>query len=322
MLPAFGEKLKLEREKRKITLEQISASTKIGTRMLQALEEDKFDQLPGGIFNKGFVRAYARFVGLDEDQTVADYLEASGDAPPVSTEIAMPEEGFRENAARENAENVSRLEAIADAPPRELPWGLFAALLLVVALSLSLWSHHQREHSRQSVRHAQTTAATPSPAEQSSAQASSEAPSQAPIEDTGASAPSAVSPHGGSTAREPAPSIRPQPTPASPSSVKTAPVAPAAIPGQFTVVVEAREESWISISADGKTLVSKVLPAGAVRTVRGSKEIIVTAGNAAGVDILFNGKNLDLGGESGQVKTFTFGPQGITPSAAEPAPTP
>ena len=83
-LPSFGEKLKLEREKRKITLEQISVSTKIGTRMLQALEEDKFNQLPGGIFNKGFVRAYSRFVGLDEDQTVADYLQASGDAPPFA----------------------------------------------------------------------------------------------------------------------------------------------------------------------------------------------------------------------------------------------
>ena len=74
-MPSFGEKLKLEREKRKITLEQISVSTKIGTRMLQALEEDRFNQLPGGIFNKGFVRAYSRFIGLDEDQVVADYLK-------------------------------------------------------------------------------------------------------------------------------------------------------------------------------------------------------------------------------------------------------
>jgi len=64
-LPSFGEKLKQEREKRNITLEQISASTKIGTRLLQALEEDKFNQLPGGIFNRGFVRAYSRCVGLD-----------------------------------------------------------------------------------------------------------------------------------------------------------------------------------------------------------------------------------------------------------------
>src|SRR6202051_3271583 len=85
-LPSFGEKLKLEREKRKITLEEISVSTKIGTRMLQALEENKFNQLPGGIFNKGFVRAYSRCLGLDEDQTIADYLQASGDALPASPE--------------------------------------------------------------------------------------------------------------------------------------------------------------------------------------------------------------------------------------------
>ncbi len=110
-MPSFGEKLKLEREKRKITLEQISASTKIGTRMLQALEEDKFNQLPGGIFNKGFVRAYSRCVGLDEDQTVADYLQASGDAHPASAELEFREDGSREeDSARKNEENLSRLE--------------------------------------------------------------------------------------------------------------------------------------------------------------------------------------------------------------------
>src|SRR5580704_15242899 len=109
-LPSFGEKLKQEREKRKITLEQISVSTKIGTRMLQALEEDKFGQLPGGIFNKGFVRAYARCVGIDEDQTVADYLQASGDAPPPRTEIVGRDDGAPEN----NEENISRIEADAD----------------------------------------------------------------------------------------------------------------------------------------------------------------------------------------------------------------
>src|SRR5208282_5443618 len=108
-LPSFGEKLKQEREKRKMSLEQISSATKIGTRLLQALEEDKFSQLPGGIFNKGFVRAYSRVVGLDEDQTVAEYMQASGDAPPPRTEIPI-----REDEARENEEHLRRLEASGD----------------------------------------------------------------------------------------------------------------------------------------------------------------------------------------------------------------
>ncbi len=155
-LPSFGEKLKQEREKRQITLEQISISTKIGTRMLQALEEDKFNQLPGGIFNKGFVRAYSRVVGLDEDQTVAEYLQASGDAPPVRTELVGHETDGQENEAREsnnnNEENVRRLEASADASARPLPWGWFAAVLLVVALALSFWSHREREHDERQSR--------------------------------------------------------------------------------------------------------------------------------------------------------------------------
>src|SRR5215469_8425685 len=114
---SFGDRLKKEREQRGITLDDISLTTKIGTRLLRALEEEKFEQLPGGIFNKGFVRAYARHVGLDEDQTVADYMSAVGANQPHATEgqqsfpIQVPQErkapppgldrGSRRSRARE-----------------------------------------------------------------------------------------------------------------------------------------------------------------------------------------------------------------------------
>jgi len=75
-LGAFGEKLRQQREQRGLALDAISNTTKISTRMLRALEDEHFDQLPGGVFNKGFVRAYARQVGLDEEEAVADYLAA------------------------------------------------------------------------------------------------------------------------------------------------------------------------------------------------------------------------------------------------------
>jgi hypothetical protein len=78
-LGAFGEKLRKQRELRGIELDAISNTTKISTRMLRALEDEHFDQLPGGVFNKGFVRAYARQVGLDEEETIADYLAALRD---------------------------------------------------------------------------------------------------------------------------------------------------------------------------------------------------------------------------------------------------
>jgi cytoskeleton protein RodZ len=304
-LPSFGEKLKLEREKRKITLEQISGSTKIGTRMLQALEEDKFNQLPGGIFNKGFVRAYSRCVGLDEDQTVADYLEASGDAPPPSTEIASGE-----NGSREPAESVSRLEATSGAPARQLPWGWFAAVLLVVALALSFWSHRRGEHQRPSVPSTATTPATQSPAAPPSGGASGQDKNK--NIDNGAASTTSASPTTGSPAGRSATSA------VSKTSQDLTPATPAATPGEFTVVIQAREESWISITADGRAISSELLSAGSERAVRGRKEIMVKAGNAGGVDFRFNGQKLDTGGESGEVKTVTFGPKGILPNAPAP----
>jgi cytoskeleton protein RodZ len=305
-LPSFGAKLKLEREKRKITLEQISVSTKIGTRMLQALEEDNFNQLPGGIFNRGFVRAYSRFLGLDEDQTIADYMQASGDALPAATETAAYGDGSRENAAHEDAtrenkdkDKVSRLEATADAPTRQVPWGVFAAVLLAVALALSFWSHRRREHMRQAVRPTPATAAT-----QTSGQLS--------VSDL----PTTSSPTTGSPTGVSAPSVVPK------TSHDLAPASPAATPGEFTVVIQAREESWTTITADGKTISSELLPAGSERVVRGRKEITVRTGNAGGVDFRFNGKKVDIGGDYGEVKTVTFGPRGILSSAPPPPSTP
>ncbi len=77
---SFGDKLRRERELRGVALDDIAGATKIGTRMLRALEEEHFEILPGGIFNKGFVRAYAKYLGLNEDEAVADYLTAAGDS--------------------------------------------------------------------------------------------------------------------------------------------------------------------------------------------------------------------------------------------------
>jgi hypothetical protein len=86
-LGAFGEKLRKQREQRGLALDAISNTTKISTRMLRALEEEHFDQLPGGVFNKGFVRAYARQVGLDEEEAITDYLAALRESQVQSQKI-------------------------------------------------------------------------------------------------------------------------------------------------------------------------------------------------------------------------------------------
>jgi len=74
-MASFGETLKRERELREISLRQISEATKINLRYLEALEENRFDALPGGLFNKGFIRAYATYIGIDCEATVNSYLQ-------------------------------------------------------------------------------------------------------------------------------------------------------------------------------------------------------------------------------------------------------
>jgi cytoskeletal protein RodZ len=71
---SFGEELRRERELREISLREVAEATKINLRYLEALERNEFEHLPGGVFNKGFVRAYAQFIGVDPEAMVNAYL--------------------------------------------------------------------------------------------------------------------------------------------------------------------------------------------------------------------------------------------------------
>src|SRR4030095_2827466 len=69
----FGASFKKARESKGISLDQIAKTTRISTRFLAAIESEEFHLLPGGVFNRGFVRSFAESVGLDPNQAVADY---------------------------------------------------------------------------------------------------------------------------------------------------------------------------------------------------------------------------------------------------------
>lgn len=84
----FGPWLRRQREMREITLREISDASKIGFRYLQALEDERFDLLPAMVFAKGFLRQYARYVGLDPDEVVNRFLVAlKGDGAGEEDEV-------------------------------------------------------------------------------------------------------------------------------------------------------------------------------------------------------------------------------------------
>lgn len=81
----FGERLKRERELREVSPNEIVVATRISQRFLEALENEQWEKLPGGVFNRGFVRAIARYLGLDEENLLAEYDLARGDQVPEAS---------------------------------------------------------------------------------------------------------------------------------------------------------------------------------------------------------------------------------------------
>lgn len=69
----LGEKLRQAREERGFTLSEVAEQTRISSLYLESIENDDYRTLPGGIFNKGFVKSYAKFVGVNEQEALADY---------------------------------------------------------------------------------------------------------------------------------------------------------------------------------------------------------------------------------------------------------
>jgi cytoskeleton protein RodZ len=90
---SFGELLKRERELREVTLNEVTVATRIPPRFLEAFEREDWEKLPGGIFNRGFVRAIARYLGLDEENLLSEYDLAYGEklaTMPAAVENPIP----------------------------------------------------------------------------------------------------------------------------------------------------------------------------------------------------------------------------------------
>lgn len=98
MTESLGEQLRVAREERGITLREISDETRIATRYLEAIEQNNYKALPGGIFNKSFVKAYAKHVGIDEKEALNAYArtarEMGTDPDEVSLTPHTPAEQF------------------------------------------------------------------------------------------------------------------------------------------------------------------------------------------------------------------------------------
>lgn len=126
----FGEELKKERESRGIKIDKITEATKISSIYLKALETGKFDQLPGGVFNKGIVRGYAQVVGLDEKIWINRFMSAYAESGQVKDDDVY---------WVEFAENVGKSRPHQDLGPHRLRLNWPGVAVLVVLITVLGW---------------------------------------------------------------------------------------------------------------------------------------------------------------------------------------
>ncbi len=288
---SFGERMQREREMRSISLDEIAEHTKISKRNLSALEEENFSQLPGGIFNKGFVRAYAKYLGIDEEQAVSDYLAA--ETEKLRKKIPIPIDQGKTSDTRTDLALMERMAAAKETEPQSDQAAGFmkAAIALVVLLGLGGLGYRWMQ-SRKAPPAAPIEAKAPVLAHQ-------EVPAPPPAAPHSANDPKLIS--------VPA-------TASTPPEIKPVVAQPPA--SAFSLALKTKEESWVQVKADGKVLMEGVLAPNSSKSFDANKEIVIKLGNAPGVELAYNGKPLPQfdNAARGKTKTLTFTQQGLAES--------
>ena len=280
----FGSILRCERERHGMRLEDVSSTTKIRLSYLEAMEHDHLDELPGGVIGRGFVRAYARAVGVDEEETVASYVanRAESEAPLI---LLQPQT------------SAMRPRSFA----ATLPSWSFVAGFLAIGIGFVILGIFRNQY----LAYVDSSATQTVSAGSSAASSPQEANESSPAE--GSSIRKGVVPQNVSASH-----IQQQAASAIPSPASAA-VPSAAETDALTLEIIVRQDAWLSIVADGRHIVTDTLVAPTKRIVKAHKEILIRAGNIGGVDFSFNGKELPSQGGYGEARTLRFDANGLMP---------
>jgi cytoskeleton protein RodZ len=260
-MPSLGQELKQLREDKGISLRQISDATHIGMRFLQAIESDSFDALPGGIFNRSFVRKYAKYIGIDEEQVLARYDHQVAEQP-----IEQPKPSqLRYQDFENRSTSAGSLKVV-------IP------LLLLLGAGLYFTYRYINTHAAGQTETSSeaTVAPSPAPAESATPTATGEA-------NAGEASPSPSAPSDGTA------------TPAAAEASGTPGSKTAGNLSQLRLQVTATNNScWINIRTDDTKEVKKTLQLGETQEFVASDKIELHLGNVTAVSATLNGRPMKL----------------------------
>jgi cytoskeleton protein RodZ len=282
---ALGQRLKQTRIERGIELAEIQEHTKIRTRYLEAIEEGKWDQLPGQVYVKGFIRSYAEYLGLDSHALLEQYGLVNH--PPTPTQDPVSSTPVQRRVSKSvSARKKKRLQ-------ERTVWPQFAAgagILAVIIVGYVVFSHGASgSHNDSSANHSNSvgpSAAADSGKEQVKAQPTPAA--QKPV------------------VQKPAPPPKP--------AALIKPIQNTTLNSTFAVsnvdkisvqMSTPNGKCWVSVTADGKDVYSGILEQGTAQSWSADKTLRIVAGLSAAIKLETNGQNVPVVDYKGPHK-YTF----------------
>lgn len=297
---SVGEYFKQVREAKGLTLEEVASKTRIHPEFLKALEEGNFAKLPDQVFAKGFVRAYARSLGMDEEDTIRRFGESAG--------AFYGRQGELERLRLQQAEDERRRRANRKITAAAVGVALLGLVLLVSREQSAVFSTRPTGDIASSRGGAQTPGVKSSggpvagqPGGDSSAGREGERADsgQPPSVEPGAA------PHAAKSGTIPPPADRQDAmslrSPAT-EGLGELPLEPLASDKPPLVLdLEALELSWVVVQVDGASPHEALLRAGERIRWKANDQFTLTLGNAGGVRVVFDGKPQGPFGPTGKV---------------------
>jgi cytoskeleton protein RodZ len=295
-MTSLGQWLRQEREGRNLSIEEIASATKIVPRYLEALEDDRLDQMPGGFFVRGIIRTYAKAVGLDPEDVLTRYRSAGLLGGPEQAHPAVPKPSPepasaplepvvhaepnppRQADAAPDAKAAAPLifeEMTSPTPSPATRKKIFAwawravAALAVVAVIVLVWPSRKPRSA---------------PSGPTTVVAQSELPAAQKTE-PGAAPAAAVEPS------------------SQPGGEPAAPPVPEENWKGLTIEITFQAETWIQVRTDGEIKIDGLFPAGTTARAQAEQRLLIHTGNAGGFTFRLNGRPAKALGRSGQVLT-------------------
>lgn len=273
---SFGEALRSAREQASYSLAFVTSQTHLKAEIIEALEQEKFDELSGDVFIRGYIRTYTKLLELDAEPLIAAY-EKSKPAKPqaVATVVAQPR----------------RKRRTMGVDPVVI-WSTAAVVIISIGLLVSWWTHESTEAPVQLTEVADKFE-DPLPLEESASDRGAIADHQVGLGN--------VSPEIDSSLQTPSVISKPISQPAE-QVVQRARVEELAIEAPLSggnvdkvrIIVRYNEESWTEIfDARKRRLLHGLIQPGAVRIISGQAPLNVFLGNSPGVELEINGKPFD-----------------------------